>query len=149
MTWFILSWMLLCTQFSCYTQNILQNPFAYYIAINRKYPTAPLQPVVEKPNIPVDTVWMIKYYAQREWVDEGLVLRIAWCESWYRNVKNKNSSAGGIYQQLGRFRKARAKKYWYEWYDRFDIEANIVVSLRMIKNEWVHHWNPSRYCWWK
>lgn len=162
MTWLILSWMFLCSQFLCYNQSIINNPFAYTVAINRKFPTAPILPnvtivskevelhdkiVLDNKPSDDDVVWLIKYYSKKIWVDEELALNIAWCESWYKNKKNPNSSAGWIYQQLGRFRPKRAKKYWYEWYDRFNIEANIVVSLKMIKNEWVFHRNPSRYCW--
>lgn len=103
------------------------------------------EPVKEEK--PTDTVWLIKYYANKYWVDEWLALRIWWCESGYRNVKNKYSSAWWIYQQLGRYRPARAKKYWWWWYDRFNIEANIAVSIQMIKKEWTRHRNESKYCW--
>ncbi len=107
------------------------------------------EPVKEEPKKPTDVVWLIKWYSKKYWVDESLALRIAGCESGYRNVKNKNSSAWWIYQQLGRYRPARAKKYNWEWYDRFDIEANIAVSIQMIKKEGTRHWNASKYCRWK
>lgn len=95
---------------------------------------------------PVDVQWLIKHYSKEYWVDQNLALRIAGCESWYRNVKNKYSSAWGIYQQLWRYWSARAKKYWWSWYDRFHIEANIAVSIQMIKHEWTRHRNASKKC---
>lgn len=106
--------------------------------------------VIEEPikeEKPKDVVWLIKYYAKKHWVNEWLALRIWGCESWYRNVKSHYSSAWWIYQQISRYRPARAKKYWWKWADRFNIEANIDVSIQMIKNEWTRHWNESKYCW--
>lgn len=100
--------------------------------------------IEEKPN---DVIWLIKRYSDKHWFDSKLALKIAKCESWYRNVKNKNSSAWWIYQQLWRYWDARAAKYWWKWYSRFDIEANISVSIQMMKKEWTRHWYPSKHCW--
>jgi hypothetical protein len=48
--------MLLCSQFLCYNQSILENPLGYKIAISRKYPLYPplypseeIAPKEEKP----------------------------------------------------------------------------------------------------
>lgn len=93
---------------------------------------------------------LIRKYAWIYGVDVGLALRIAGCESGYRwKAKNKISSAWGSYQQIGRFRPARAKKYWWEWYSRFHAEANVAVSIQMLANESTSHWNESKKCRWK
>ena len=73
---------------------------------------------------------LIRKYAWIYGVDVGLALRIAGCES-------------------GRFRPARAKKYWWEWYSRFHAEANVAVSIQMLANESTSHWNESKKCRWK
>lgn len=89
---------------------------------------------------------LIRKYAQKHWVDEWLALRIAWSESWYRYwAKNKISSAGGVFQQMWKYREWRANKYWHPWASRFNAEANIDVSIQMLKNEWTSHWNESKH----
>ena len=79
-----------------------------------------------------------------------LAVKIAMCESGLQPwVKNKYSSAGGLYQHLARFWPARAAKYWFAWASRFDGEANAYVSISMLRDGWLSHWNESRHCWWK
>ncbi len=76
-----------------------------------------------------------------------LAVRIARCESWLQpGIKSKISSAGGLYQHLGRFWDARAKKYWFAWASRFDWEANAYVSISMLRDGWLSHWMESRHC---
>lgn len=100
-----------------------------------------------KPVKPTDAVWLIKYYAKKHWVNEKLALNIAGCESGYRNVKNKNSSAQGIYQHIARYRPARAAKYGWKWQPSSNIEANIDVSIQMIRDQWTQPRAESKYCW--
>lgn len=70
-----------------------------------------------------------------------LAVRIARCESGLRaEAKNRNSTATGLFQHLSRYRPARAKKYWYEWADRKDWEANAYVSISMLRDGWLSHW---------
>lgn len=96
---------------------------------------------------PTDVVWLIKYYAKKHWVNEKLALNIAGCESGYKNVKSKISSATWIYQHLARYRPARAKKYGRWDATAFNIEANIDVSIQMIRDQWTSPRNASKYCW--
>lgn len=100
-----------------------------------------------KPVKPTDAVWLIKYYAKKHWVNEKLALNIAWCESGYRNVKSKSSSASWIYQHIARYRPTRAKKYGRWDATVFNIEANIDVSIQMIRDQGTSPWNESKYCW--
>lgn len=91
---------------------------------------------------------LVVKYAKKYNVDAWLALRIWYCESGLRaNAKNKHSSASGVYQHLRRYRPARAKKYWRAWASVFNAEANIAVSMWMLKHQWTSPWNSSRHCW--
>ncbi len=156
MTPLFLSWMLMCTQFLCYKPTILENPLAYSIAVSRKFALAPLPPreeeipklVVETKPHKEDVVWLIKYYSKKYEYNEEVALKIAGCESGYRaNAKNPNSSASWVYQHLRRYWDARAKKYWFPGASVFDAEANVAVSIQMLKNESTRPRYPSKHCW--
>lgn len=79
-----------------------------------------------------------------------LAVKIAMCESWLDpNAKNKYSSAWWLFQQLWRYRPERAKRYWFSWASRFDWEANAYVSISMLRDWMLSHWNESKWCrWW-
>lgn len=101
---------------------------------------------------PVFSTWevqeLIRKYAQKHWVNESLALRIAWSESWYRYwAKNTISTAWWVFQQLLKYRDARANKYWHPWASRFNAEANIEVSIQMLKYEWTSHRSESSWTW--
>ena len=108
-------------------------------------------PKIELPKpIVLTNEQLVKKYAKQYWVDESLALRIWYCESWLRTyAKNKTSSASGIFQHLRRFRPARAKKYWFAWASVFNAEANIAVSMWMLRDQWIKPWLKSKSCWWK
>lgn len=156
----------------CIAPYVFQAPYAYatpiiYEATIQETPEQikktvkqPIKKTVKKPTSWYETPqWDEKgYRAQRIreisyelWYDNPeLAVKIARCESWLNpTIKNKYSSAGWLFQQLWSYRPARAKKYWWEWYSRFDWEANAHVSIMMLKHEWTRHWNESKRCWWK
>lgn len=173
MTWLILSWMLLCSPFLCYTNTITENPFAYKIAKIRKFSMIPLKPLEEEYSEEInlsinikhkpsedDVVWLIKYYSEKFWWNTDLALNIAWCESGYRiRAANKTSSARWIAQFLTRDWKRKdgtrhtstwtssSRRYlWYKW-DVFNADEHVRVFVLKLKNEWPQAWNASRYCW--
>lgn len=106
-------------------------------------------PKIELPKpIVLTNEQLVKKYAKHYWVDESLALRIWYCESWLRtHAKNKNSSASWVYQHLRRYWPARAKKYWFVWASVFNAEANIAVSMWMLRDQWTHPWASSSGCW--
>lgn len=74
--------------------------------------------------------------------ESARIHRIAKCESGYNsNAKNKNSSASGVFQQLATYWPARAAKYGFAGASVFDAEANISVSLQMMKAGMWNHWS--------
>ena len=93
---------------------------------------------------------LVEKYSKKYWVSTQLALRIWYCESWLRsNAKNKNSSASWVYQHLSRYRPARAKKYWFAGASVFNAEANIAVSMWILRDQWTSPRNASKHCWWK
>lgn len=159
MTWLLLSWMFLCSQFLCYNQTILENPLAYRIAIQRKYKLYPPLPPYEEKK-PTDVVWLIKYYSKKHNYNTDVALKIAGCESGYRvDAKNRTSSARWIAQFLTvDFKRAdwtwhtstwtsSSKRYlWYKW-DVFNADEHVNVFIQKLKTEWTNAWNASKYCW--
>jgi soluble lytic murein transglycosylase-like protein len=146
MTWLLLSWMFLCSQFLCYNQTILENPIAYKIAIQRKYKLYPPLPPYEEKK-PTDVVWLIKYYSKKYEYDADLALKIGWCESWYRpNAKNKSSTASWVFQFLRATWASNSKRYLWRPWDVFNADDNIKVAIQKLKNEWPSARTASKRC---
>ena len=88
-----------------------------------------------------DVQSLIIFYADKYWVDKKRALRIAKCESWYNpNANNKHSTAWWVFQFIRSTRLSSSKRYWYEWANVFDAEANIAVAIQKMKNEWFRAW---------
>jgi soluble lytic murein transglycosylase-like protein len=148
MTWLVLSWFLLCSQFLCYQPSILENPIAYRYALTRRYKPVPLPPTIEEK--PTDVVWLIKYYSKKYEYDVDLALNIAWCESGYRpNAKNKTSTASWVFQFLRSTWASNSKRYLWRPWDVFNADDNIKVAIQKLKNEWPAARRASIKCRWK
>lgn len=105
------------------------------------------KPIVPK-TVPSSVPELIRHYSKQYWVSEKLAMAIATCESWLNpNAKNKNSTASWIFQHLSRYFPARAKKYWFPGASVFNAEANVAVSIQMLKHEWTRPRNASKHCW--
>lgn len=101
-----------------------------------------------KPKEPQSVAQLIRHYSKQYWVSEKLAMAIATCESWLNpNAKNKNSSAAGTYQHIQRYWPARAKKYWFAWASVYNAEANVAVSMWMLRDQGTNPWNASKHCW--
>lgn len=106
-----------------------------------------LQPEEKAAAKPKTVPELIRHYSLKYSVDEKLAIAIATCESWMNpNAKNKNSSAAWVYQHLSRYFPARAKKYWFAWASVFDAEANVAVSIWMLRDQGTSPWNASKHC---
>lgn len=104
----------------------------------------------QKPYSTFEVQELIRKYSAKHWVDENLVLRMSWCESWYRYwAKNKQSSAWWAFQFINSTWNWSSNKYWRWWESRFNADANIDVAVQKIKNEWTSAWNESKKCRWK
>ena len=82
-------------------------------------------------------------------VDTELALKIADCESQFRNVPNfKYDGESGRYTAYGIFQitKSTADLTGLNL-DRRKIEDNIKMGIHLLKTDGVGHWKESRDCW--
>ncbi len=107
----------------------------------------PIVPEAKPKTVPSSVPELIRHYSKQYWVSEKLAMAIATCESWLNpNAKNKNSTAGGVFQFLDGTFKSSWKKYWIAW-NKFDAATNIELAMAKISNEWPAAWNASKNCW--
>lgn len=93
---------------------------------------------------------MIVHYAEKNWAPVKLAKKIAFCESRYNpKVKNKNSSAWGVFQFINKTWDHNSRYYWRPWESKYNADANIDVATKKIAREWTHARLQSYGCWWK
>lgn len=82
-------------------------------------------------------------------VNPQLAVAIARCESKLdQGVKNKNSSASGIYQIIKEtWQGTLLKMELPSTLDVFDSGSNILAGLWLLKNEGTSPWKASKDCW--
>ena len=103
------------------------------------------EPVKEEK--PEDVVWLIDWYSKIYKVNWTLAKKIAWCESWFRNVKNKHSSATWPFQIIRATFASNNKKYlWWKW-DVWNIDNNVHIWILILRDQWTRPRNASKYCW--
>ena len=84
----------------------------------------------------------IRKYALKYGADVNLALLIAKCESGFSpTIKNKNSTATGVYQIIAGTGKAWGVK------DRTDPDQNIEAAMIRIARGETSHWDSSKSCW--
>jgi hypothetical protein len=103
---------------------------------------------VNRPRIcPIDwrqSTWhvkrLIRCAAEHHNLSQRRALYIAWRESRYQaQAFNRAGPAAGIYQHLLRYWPDRARKYGFPDWSPFNARANIIVTMRMVKD---HGWAP-------
>ena len=81
-------------------------------------------------------------------IDPELLKRIAYCESGFQiSVKNKNSTASGIFQFLDSTFISQAKAYGMEWSDKNSPEIQAELAAKIIADGGIKHWYASKNCW--
>ncbi len=81
------------------------------------------------------------YLKQLAGSDYELLYKIAVCESGFKSVKNKNSSASGIFQFIA--------STWSKWGqgDIMDDYNNINAAVDLFHAEGTRPWESSYQCW--
>ena len=83
---------------------------------------------------------LIRCAAQHHGVSEETALYIAWRESRYRpSAYNAAGEAAGIYQHLLKYWPGRAADFGFRDWSAFNARANIMVTMRMVKD---YGWAP-------
>lgn len=83
--------------------------------------------------------------AQAEGIDTEILERIAWCESHWRMVANKRSSAYGYFQILDATEKTTPQ--YKQGLRKFDPFVNIDMAISLYKKRGTSPWNESKACW--
>lgn len=89
----------------------------------------------------------IRLSAIKYGVDESLALNIACAESHFNpKARNKNSTAGGVYQFLDGTFAGRGKQYWGSLKGRAKLDAddNIELAMLMLADTGTRDWNASK-----
>jgi hypothetical protein len=125
-------------------------------AVIMSFPTAPIsQAMVQRdaPRLaatricPIDwrqSTWHVKQLircaAAHHGINQEKALYIAWRESRYRpTAYNEYGRAAGIYQHLLRYWPGRAADYGFKDWSPFNARANILVTMRMVRE---YGWTP-------
>jgi hypothetical protein len=103
--------------------------------------------VVSKKICPIDwrqSSWHVKQLircaASHHGVSTEKALYVAWRESRYRpSAYNAAGGAAGIYQHLLKYWPDRAEDFGFSDRSVFDARANIMVTMRMVKQ---YGWDP-------
>jgi hypothetical protein len=83
---------------------------------------------------------LIRCAAEHHGVSEETALYIAWRESRYRpSAYNGVGEAAGIYQHLLKYWPDRAEDYGFTEWSPFNARANIMVTMRMVRD---YGWDP-------
>ena len=85
-------------------------------------------------------------------VDEELALKIAFCESAFRQFGKNSKPLRGLHNpnDVGIFQineDFHAKKSQTLGYDIYSTEGNIDYAMYLLKNQGGKPWNASRPCW--
>jgi hypothetical protein len=83
---------------------------------------------------------LIRCAASHHGVSTSIALYVAWRESRYRpNAYNAGGGAAGIYQHLVKYWPERAADYGFKNWSPFNARANIMVTMRMVRQ---YGWAP-------
>jgi hypothetical protein len=83
---------------------------------------------------------LIRCAAERYGISQRKALYIAWRESRYQpDAYNRAGRAAGIYQHLLIYWPERARQYGFPEWSPFNARANILVTMRMVRD---HGWWP-------
>jgi hypothetical protein len=103
-------------------------------------------PVTQKEEVEV------KRMVQDEFSDAPAMIRVAACESRYRQFKDdgsllynlQGSSAVGVFQIMESIHYDNAVELGY---DIHSVEGNIGYARHLYDTDGIGHWNASRHCW--
>ena len=95
---------------------------------------------------------LIKDKAQEIGIDSRVAMKIAFCESTYRQFNSQgqvlrgenNPNDVGVFQINEKFHQEKSAALGFNIYT---TEGNIDYALWLIKNEGSRHWKWSRRCW--
>jgi hypothetical protein len=83
---------------------------------------------------------LIRCAASHHGVSTRTALYVAWRESRYRpSAYNAAGGAAGIYQHLVKYWPDRAADYGFKNWSPFNARANIMVTMRMVRQ---YGWDP-------
>jgi hypothetical protein len=83
---------------------------------------------------------LIRCAASHHGVSTSTALYVAWRESRYRpSAYNAYGGAAGIYQHLVKYWPDRAADYGFRNWSPFNARANIMVTMRMVRQ---YGWDP-------
>jgi hypothetical protein len=83
---------------------------------------------------------LIRCAAEHYNLSQRKALYIAWRESRYQpDAYNRAGRAAGIYQHLLKYWPDRAREYGFAEWSPFNARANILVTMRMVRD---HGWWP-------
>ena len=83
---------------------------------------------------------LIRCAASHHGVSTRTALYVAWRESRYRpSAYNAAGGAAGIYQHLLKYWPERAADYGFKNWSPFNARANIMVTMRMVRQ---YGWSP-------
>lgn len=89
----------------------------------------------------------IRLSAIKHGVDQSLALNIACAESHFNpKARNKNSTAGGVYQFLDGTFASRGKLLWgnLQGRQKLDADDNIELAMSMLATTGTSDWNASK-----
>jgi soluble lytic murein transglycosylase-like protein len=95
------------------------------------------------------SIWeeVIREEAQKEGVDQDLLVSIARCESGFHpSVHNATSTASGLYQFLDSTWASQSAKYGITT-QKDDPYGQIELAVKMIRDGGLSHWKASQSCW--
>ena len=107
----------------------------------------PIEPIKKEsiilPLEPQDVQNLILYYSKQYGIDPALPLRIAFCESGYQNIPNRQShtKGAGIFMFIPSTWRAHCQG------DRYDIEKNVECGVRLIANGESSRWGTPTSDW--
>ena len=83
---------------------------------------------------------LIRCAASHHGVSTSTALYVAWRESRYRpSAYNAAGGAAGVYQHLVKYWPDRAADYGFKNWSPFNARANIMVTMRMVRQ---YGWSP-------
>lgn len=109
--------------------------------------TKPLEKAIQEAS--VTPTELIERYSQQYDVNTNLALRIANCEGGLASttIKNKHSSASGIYQWLDSSYRVYATKYGFPLNEKNNPKVQIEMSMIVMRDEGEGNWSASYECW--